>query len=644
MATHDTIETTAEAAELAELKTLFADDPDIPPFVESLDYELLDPQDPFISQRAEPIARHVVLTLNAADRHARSALQKMWEAGYLLLQAKARLGHGNWLPFLAMCDDLHERTAQRYMTIARDHTYAEAGAHSSFRALERSKAPALPEPEPEPEPVAAVREWICGPCGNAWPLDADHAFCAFCGARRKAGIQKPAWYGIHHSGEAMDRAELLHNIDRCVEQEYMGEAAQWLNLVRDRLRMAEDPLDRYAYEHFLSELGMDDDAGEALVGLLTGSHVPAPEGGWPVPAADSTAAPEHRGMTHTDSGALVNIEQTLDSVATELDAGNPDGARRILAGLRSACGDQAWLQVLEASATRFSEGEWETIEPSTGPDTPAEPSWAPMKGNILEPRDEPVKGIPEIIEAEPLPWSQPAFEQAGKMAGACASDVRDLGTVFRRLHMTDDVRAAVETAYDAADRIADIQQRLAEALAVTRNVLLDERNQTAWGDTRPFPVRIEMLRSTMGLQPTRSWFEEAELLREQTEKNLKRLFHNDRSEQIGINAAQMPDLPTVAGEYERFVRSRNREAVCRRGELLNAIQDHWTASYLLELGKRLKIDGPAHEPYVHVANAGDDWARVVAWEPATTRFSGRFSGDADLVWPGEEQEGRTDAA
>lgn len=56
----------------------------------------------------------------AASQAAQSALGHARDAGLLLMEAKAQLPHGGWLPWLTdHCPTLPERTAQLYMKIAR---------------------------------------------------------------------------------------------------------------------------------------------------------------------------------------------------------------------------------------------------------------------------------------------------------------------------------------------------------------------------------------------------------------------------------------------------------------------------------------------------------------------------------------------
>ncbi len=61
--------------------------------------------------------------INAEHEACHASMQKGLEhalkAGTLLLEAKAGLPHGEWLPWLGKnCPDISERTAQRYMRLA----------------------------------------------------------------------------------------------------------------------------------------------------------------------------------------------------------------------------------------------------------------------------------------------------------------------------------------------------------------------------------------------------------------------------------------------------------------------------------------------------------------------------------------------
>jgi hypothetical protein len=52
-------------------------------------------------------------------RSAQEAAAAMIEAGHKLLEAKALIAHGNWLPWLTEHAKLSQRTAQRYMRFAK---------------------------------------------------------------------------------------------------------------------------------------------------------------------------------------------------------------------------------------------------------------------------------------------------------------------------------------------------------------------------------------------------------------------------------------------------------------------------------------------------------------------------------------------
>lgn len=71
---------------------------------------------PLVSLSA--LAAEVAVEHQKAQRSATAAIAHARRAGELLLAAKARLPHGQWLPWLKENCAFAERTAQRYMTAA----------------------------------------------------------------------------------------------------------------------------------------------------------------------------------------------------------------------------------------------------------------------------------------------------------------------------------------------------------------------------------------------------------------------------------------------------------------------------------------------------------------------------------------------
>ena len=109
----------------------------------------------------------------AAERTARTALDHARAAGDKLLQAKAQVDHGQWLPWLsANCPDVAVRTAQAYMQLSRNWgtlqaKYATVAYLPINDALKLLNAPGpdpdpitgdlLPEPDPAtPDPATVI--------------------------------------------------------------------------------------------------------------------------------------------------------------------------------------------------------------------------------------------------------------------------------------------------------------------------------------------------------------------------------------------------------------------------------------------------------------------------------------------------------
>jgi hypothetical protein len=73
-----------------------------------------------LSNRLPVLAEEIKRAVADARRHAGATLASAIEAGERLLEAKAQLDHGKWLPWLKEHVDLSERTAQLYMRLARN--------------------------------------------------------------------------------------------------------------------------------------------------------------------------------------------------------------------------------------------------------------------------------------------------------------------------------------------------------------------------------------------------------------------------------------------------------------------------------------------------------------------------------------------
>lgn len=64
------------------------------------------------------LAERIRVVSASADEAHKAAIERMLEAGHLLLEAKEACPHGQWLPFLERAG-IHERKARRYMQLAR---------------------------------------------------------------------------------------------------------------------------------------------------------------------------------------------------------------------------------------------------------------------------------------------------------------------------------------------------------------------------------------------------------------------------------------------------------------------------------------------------------------------------------------------
>lgn len=102
----------------------------------------------------DALATRIDAEHSACAAALKAGLAHALEAGRLLLEAKAAVGHGGWSAWLAAHCAVSERTAQGYMRVAK-HA-AELGAGDPRRVADLSLRGALamlagPKAEPEPE-------------------------------------------------------------------------------------------------------------------------------------------------------------------------------------------------------------------------------------------------------------------------------------------------------------------------------------------------------------------------------------------------------------------------------------------------------------------------------------------------------------
>lgn len=111
------------------------------------------------------LATEIMQAHEAACRAAQSALEHARRAGELLIQAKAAVPHGAWLPWLAEhCPTLPERTARAYMRVARHWPALEAAVGDRQRVADLPLREALKLLAPPRESFnTGEHEWYSPP-------------------------------------------------------------------------------------------------------------------------------------------------------------------------------------------------------------------------------------------------------------------------------------------------------------------------------------------------------------------------------------------------------------------------------------------------------------------------------------------------
>lgn len=90
------------------------------------------------------------------------------EAGERLIQAKAMLPHGQWLPWLEANCEVSERSAQAYMRVARELPKLEGSKAQRVADLPLREAVRLLANEPEDRARSEAGDGVAALIGGSW--------------------------------------------------------------------------------------------------------------------------------------------------------------------------------------------------------------------------------------------------------------------------------------------------------------------------------------------------------------------------------------------------------------------------------------------------------------------------------------------
>jgi hypothetical protein len=154
--------------------------------------------------------------------HARSALSHAHQTGKFLLQAKKKLPHGRWLPWLvANCSDISERTAQVYMRIARrwheleelTPIVADLSLDEACKILATRKQ--LPASAIESERVHTRTQWVLAKLGKKLCKQGDRDGCVWIARNDRS----ESWEGEKLGDLSVDELPPLGGIGNPAAQE-----------------------------------------------------------------------------------------------------------------------------------------------------------------------------------------------------------------------------------------------------------------------------------------------------------------------------------------------------------------------------------------------------------------------------------------
>lgn len=146
-----------------------------------------------------------IRTEHAATAEAlRESVRHAIAAGELLIEAKAQLQHGQWLPWLRDHCAISERTAQLYMRVAKNRAEIEAQIRNDVADLTLSEAVALLMLSSDARKLLAFAKQAEGLSGEA--------FVEFCIANDVAVFRDPHYDPFAGRSEVEKREWLIFSL------------------------------------------------------------------------------------------------------------------------------------------------------------------------------------------------------------------------------------------------------------------------------------------------------------------------------------------------------------------------------------------------------------------------------------------------
>jgi hypothetical protein len=108
-----------------------------------------------VPSRLADLAKRIRVEHEAYVAAVKQSLSRAMAAGEMLIEAKAQLKHGEWRPWLAERCGIPERTASRYMKLARNRTTIEAEIGHVADLTVRAAVALLTPDNPDDEADAA---------------------------------------------------------------------------------------------------------------------------------------------------------------------------------------------------------------------------------------------------------------------------------------------------------------------------------------------------------------------------------------------------------------------------------------------------------------------------------------------------------
>src|SRR5258706_3006884 len=205
-----------------------------------------------MSNSLADLAARIRAEHEATDAALKSSVEHAMAAGHLLVEAKAQLKHGQWLPWLTEHCAMSERTAQLYIRIAKNREAIESQIRNGVADLTLGQAAGLMmmtadlkkvldfyrqiETTDDPEKIVN----LCIEHGVGYIRDPDYNMFANCTEEEKREWHVFLLFLVKHEGALVD-AGVTEHVEWILQKQFKT-VEEWLGPEGNKFRWWRNPI------------------------------------------------------------------------------------------------------------------------------------------------------------------------------------------------------------------------------------------------------------------------------------------------------------------------------------------------------------------------------------------------------------------